>query len=350
MKILYGVCGEGMGHARCSDVVARHLASRGHSIQFVSSSGRALQYLAKRWPGKVVSCVGLSMVMDKNALMPVSTFALNVLRQAIASPLLHFVSAFQVGKPDVVISDFCPWSARYANLLGIPLIAVNNIHFIDRCTHPREVVAGDRQAAALAYPIVASMVPNARRYLVATFVGAQLRAPNTSLHMPLLQPEIFGVKRGFGDHVFVYFNDKADHQGIVNSLRNQPALFKVYGTKTDVEYTVDNVTLCPFSDNFIRDLANSRAVIGGAGFSLICEAIFLGKPMLALPFGGQFEQILNSNYLGYVGYGERARSLDAGTISRFLANVPRYRENLASYRHDGNRELLASVEQAIHGC
>ena len=46
MKILYGVVGEGMGHAMRSRVVLDHLTKR-HDVQVVVS-GRAYDYLKQR--------------------------------------------------------------------------------------------------------------------------------------------------------------------------------------------------------------------------------------------------------------------------------------------------------------
>ena len=46
MRILYGVVGEGMGHATRSKVVCEHLVARGHDVKIVVS-GRAHALLAK---------------------------------------------------------------------------------------------------------------------------------------------------------------------------------------------------------------------------------------------------------------------------------------------------------------
>ena len=47
MKILYGVVGEGMGHAMRSRVVLEHLVAQGHELE-IMASGRAADFLAKR--------------------------------------------------------------------------------------------------------------------------------------------------------------------------------------------------------------------------------------------------------------------------------------------------------------
>src|SRR5262245_3544149 len=47
VRILYGVVGEGMGHATRSGVIIEHLASRGHTVKIVVS-GRAHRFLGER--------------------------------------------------------------------------------------------------------------------------------------------------------------------------------------------------------------------------------------------------------------------------------------------------------------
>ena len=46
--------------------------------------------------------------------------------------------------------------------------------------------------------------------------------------------------------------------------------------------------------SFLDHLARCRAFVGSAGFESICEAHYLGKPTLAVPTRGQFEQVLNA--------------------------------------------------------
>lgn len=347
MRILYGVNGEGMGHAMRSAVVAEHLLSKGHQVQFVSNNGKALKFLENKFPGRVVSCVGLNMVLERNKVNPLATFGLNVARQFLASPFLHLFTAVQVRVPDVVISDFEPWSARFAGLLRKPLIAIDNVHFMSRCRHPSDVVFGDRQAASLMFPIVSEMVPKAKRYLITTIARAVTVSENTTLHAPIIRPKVLSALPEEGEHIVGYFNDKADHR-ILGALSRFPKIpFRIYGFSVQREATLGNLTVLPAGDGFVKDLASSRAVIGGAGFTLLSEALHLRKPMLALPFAGQFEQILNANYLEHLGYGARARQLDVQTVGGFLARLSFFKQQLASYPIRGNEELLRAVELAI---
>jgi uncharacterized protein (TIGR00661 family) len=250
----------------------------------------------------------------------------------------------------MVITDFDPWTARYAWLTGLPLLAVDNIHFMNRCSHPRELIVGDLQAAALMYPVVDQVVPNAGHYMVTTFVAAPPCKPATTLHLPILRPEVLAAKRPESRNLLVaYFNDKADHNALAAAFSGAGLPVRLYGEKGRTTTTSNGaVTRCPFSDAaFIADMAHCTAVVGGAGFTFMTEAIYLGKPVLAVPFGGHFEQILNANYLELLGYGERGCDLSADRIRSFLSRVPGYAANLRGFVHDGNAELLTSVEQAL---
>jgi uncharacterized protein (TIGR00661 family) len=77
------------------------------------------------------------------------------------------------------------------------------------------------------------------------------------------------------------------------------------------------------------------------------EAVYLRKPMLAVPLAGQFEQEMNARYLGRMGYGTSAAALDAPALERFLEREELHAEALASYEQDGNVETLEAVDRAV---
>jgi len=70
---------------------------------------------------------------------------------------------------------------------------------------------------------------------------------------------------------------------------------------------------------FLAHLARCRAYVGSAGFESICEAHYLGKPVLAVPTEGHFEQTLNA------WDAERSGAARAGTygdLDDFWASEP----------------------------
>src|SRR5258708_39034612 len=77
MRILYGVTGEGMGHATRSKVVCEPLVARGHDVKIVVS-GRAHAFLAKTFRD-VVEIRGLTIRYVDNRMDRDGTLARNVL-------------------------------------------------------------------------------------------------------------------------------------------------------------------------------------------------------------------------------------------------------------------------------
>src|SRR6188508_485086 len=80
MKILYGVVGEGMGHAMRSRVILEHLVAQDHEVE-IMASGRAVDFLAKRFEG-VNKIHGLHMIYEENRVKPMKTLWSNVLTGA----------------------------------------------------------------------------------------------------------------------------------------------------------------------------------------------------------------------------------------------------------------------------
>ena len=76
---------------------------------------------------------------------------------------------------------------------------------------------------------------------------------------------------------------------------------------------------------FIDDLRTARGVIASGGFTLMGEAVYLRRPMLAMPIGGQFEQVLNARYLEAEGYGLGADELTTGAAVGIPRTPPRFR-------------------------
>ena len=70
MKILYGVVGEGMGHAMRSRVVLSHLVAAGHEVS-VMVSGRAHAFLEKRFSG-VHQIHGFHIIYEENRVRAVA--------------------------------------------------------------------------------------------------------------------------------------------------------------------------------------------------------------------------------------------------------------------------------------
>jgi uncharacterized protein (TIGR00661 family) len=351
MKILYGVVGEGMGHAMRSRVVLDHL-TRLHDVQVVVS-GRAYDYLKTRASEQLAvrKIWGYTLVYEDNEVRRWRTLGQNLKGAVTGWPenIRAYVEIADKFEPDVVISDFETWSTLFAQRHGLPLISVDNMQIVNRCAHAPEVLAGVEDEFRLTNAIVKAKVPGALHYHITTFFYPPTRKERTSLHPPILRPEILAARPEGGGHLLVYQTSTSNPQ-LLDGLRKSGRECRIYGLRRDSkEELVDaNLRFKPFGEaGFIDDLRTAVGVIASAGFTLMGEAVYLGRPMLAVPVRQQFEQILNARYLEREGYGLAADELDAKTLARFLEGLPTFERALATYHQDGNADLLRALDESL---
>jgi uncharacterized protein (TIGR00661 family) len=124
----------------------------------------------------------------------------------------------------------------------------------------------------------------------------------------------------------------------------------VYGLRRDLKEDLQdgNLTYRPFSEKgFIDDLRTARAVVASGGYTLMSEAVYLHKPMLAIPVEGQFEQVMNALYLEKLGYGMYAKQLTLDGLKEFLGRVPKCQEALKGYTQEGNTKMVAALREQL---
>src|SRR3954451_17783092 len=335
MKILYGVVGEGMGHAMRSRVILEHLVEQQHDVE-IMASGRAVDFLAKRFEG-VNKIHGLHMIYEENRVRPGKTLWSNVVTGATGVPknIAAYFELLTSFRPQAVISDFESWTYLYAKTHRLPILSVDNMQVINRASLPEEIVEGHQTEFQLTKAFIKSKLPWCDEYFIPSFFRPPVRKDRTRLFPPILRPEILAAKRRTGEPLLVYTTGEGN-EGFAEALAKTGLECRIYGMRRGLtEEQVDgNLRFQPFSeDKFIDDLASCKAVIAGGGFTLMGEAVYLKKPMLAVPLARQFEQVLNARYLELEGYGKKADSLnDAKTVHDFVAAVPACEEKLASYK------------------
>lgn len=348
MRILYGVVGEGMGHATRSRVILDHL-TQSHEVHVVAS-GRAHDYLKGRFDG-VHKIWGYTLAYQDNAVDTFKTVLQNIKGAFSGWPenvkqYFHMMKEFE---PQVVISDFESWSYLYGKNHLLPVISVDNMQVINRCQHPDAVLAGHEREFELTKNIVKAKVAGAYHYLITTFFYPPVRKPRTTLRPSILRPEILAAKPEAGEHLVVYqTSTSASELPAMLEATGRPC--RIYGFKRDLKAPErdGNLEYMPFSEaGFIDDLRTCRGVVGNGGFTLMSESVYLHKPFLSVPLGGQFEQVLNARYLEHEGFGLYAPTLTAEALSQFLERTPDFQRNLGRYTQDGNVEMLASLDALL---
>jgi uncharacterized protein (TIGR00661 family) len=241
-----------------------------------------------------------------------------------------------------VITDFEPLTCHIGHRMGLPVISIDNQHCLTNAvvSYPRQY----RRDAAATKLVTRLMTPHADAYLVISFFAAPVKKRNTFLFPPLLRQEILDAAPTQGEHVLVYVTSPST--ALAKMLSSVRERFVAYGFGREGE--VGNITYKkPSLGGFLQDLTTAKAIIANSGFSLVTEALHLGKPYLAVPVEHQFEQIFNAYWLQKTGFGAYWEDLNRERIESFLYNLPLYREKLAEYPRQGNGALLAKLDALI---
>jgi uncharacterized protein (TIGR00661 family) len=353
MRILYGVTGEGMGHATRSKVTLEHLIAGGHDVKIVVS-GRAHAFLAKSFPD-VVEIKGLTIKYVDNAMDRDGSLAKNLL--AAPSLLFENVAAYFDKvvhfEPEAVVTDFDSFAYLYGKRHGLPVLSIDNQQIICRCKHDDFVKSGAKVDYRLTKAFVKAKLPGCDHYIITSFFHPPIRkkfADTTTLVPPILREAIIDAKKTarIGGHVLVYQTSTSDTRLVPTLNKIDGEKFIVYGLRRTA--VSGNCTLKEFSeDGFVADLAEAKAVISNGGLSLIGEAIYLGKPIYSVPVQHQFEQLMNARYLEELGYGLGATSIDSDVVRMFLAENAKYASRVAKHTQNGNELLFRTVDDVLSG-
>lgn len=350
MRILYGVVGEGMGHATRSRVILEHLLEEGHRLHVVVS-GRAHDFLTRGFSGRshitFQEIRGLHLVYDGGGIDKSESLWSNLARAP--ENLRHNLEAYgevsDAFTADLVISDFESWAYVYAKAAKLPVISLDNMQVINRCRHDEDITNEKCFNFVVSKLAVKAKLPRAYHYLVTSFFFPPVRKRRTTLVPPILRQEILAARREPGDHVLVYQTSSSNTE-LVSTLQKLAVDFRVYGMGREGQE--GRVSLRPFSQQgFIDDLRTARAVIAGGGYSLMGEAVHLRVPMLSVPLAGQYEQELNARYLAKLGYGSFAPSITVEAIESFLSHTDEHAHRLQSYKSQDNRMLFDCVDELV---
>jgi uncharacterized protein (TIGR00661 family) len=347
MNILYGVPGEGMGHATRSKVIIDFLLAQNHDVQVVSSSG-AYQFLNKNFPERVHEIEGMHFAFKDSKVSKTGTVLLNV-RNASKLLFQNFAEYLELKKnfkPDLVISDFETFTTLFAKKHDLPLVSIDNMQVINRCKLDIPIPVSEKNNFNISKSIVKVKVPKADHYFISSFFEATLRKEYTTLVPPIVREAIINAQPQAGSHILMY-QSSSNINKVTEVLHQIPEFtFYVYGFNKDL--VNKNIIFKTFSEEgFVSDLASAKAVIANGGFSFISEAVYLKKPVYSFPLQDQFEQFVNAAYIEKLGFGRHFEQLSTDNLKAFLFDIPKFNRNLASYSQKGNTVLFEKLKNYL---
>jgi uncharacterized protein (TIGR00661 family) len=362
-RILYGVQGEGRGHAARSLQIIQWLMARGYRVK-VMTGGDALKVLG-----------GLGLDLEE---VPMFRYhfradgAFSPWRTAWRNAARGLGLLFGIGRqhdrvskvaarfrPGLIISDFEPYLSRIAARMGVPLIAIDHQHFLTESVLPP--LSGWQNALMLKlYQLgTALMAGKPDGIITSSFYHFPKKRDSRAVFVgPFIPSRLKSLRSGSDGSITVYLKQAIYLQPLLAAMASRPnRRFVVFSdwNAGQPRGLPDNVRTAPISrDGFLAQLAKGSALITTAGNQVIGEAVYLRKPVLAFPEPDVLEQELNALALQRSGYGESFQ-LGSFTPERwdaFEARMARLAAGMGgAFRNrrafDGRRQALRTLHRFI---
>lgn len=166
---------------------------------------------------------------------------------------------------------------------------------------------------------------------------------------PLIRQEVTAIQPEEGNYIHGYMVNSGFADSVESFHAIHPEIpLKFFWDKADTEevtkidetlsfYQIDDV-------RFLNGMAGCRAYASTAGFESICEAMYLGKPVLMVP--AHIEQDCNAYDAMMTGAGIIGDSFDLEPLLRFVGRYTPSR-NFVSWVRSCERRIILELERTI---
>jgi uncharacterized protein (TIGR00661 family) len=342
MKILFGVCGEGIGHVSHASEIAKYLKNKGHGVKIVTY-GSGLEFLKNF---DIFPVRGLHAVYKNGRVnypgsifYNVKNFSKNFFQRKEISKM---VDEF---KPDVCLTDDEPIVARIAYSRKIPLVSssmMNTFVYSDE-----KAPFSKKMYYFVSKGVTKRITPKANKILAISLTNKKYQKGDVLFLPPIIRSSIKNLKIKKGKHILVYVAKSYDE--LIDRLKGLNESFVIYGVQDRKDE--DNLKFKK-PETFLKDLAECKAIISTAGFTLISEAIYLKKPLFAVPLRRHYEQYFNARFIKENGFGDFSEKPSLEEINNFLKNINSYKKNFDKVRFNGEgtlKEIAEALESFKRG-
>ncbi|MEX2465801.1 MAG: glycosyltransferase family protein [Gemmatimonadota bacterium] len=305
LRVGFVVQGEGRGHMTQALALAGFLRDAGHAVSRVwvgTSPYRSVpQYFTEGMGAPVEGFASPVQVPDRRgvAVSPTATVA-DALRRAPAFARAARRLHEGTRTLDVVVNflDLLAGMSRVIHSSTVPAVAVaHNYLFLHPDLQPvpgatwvRRSVLGWMRATAARTEL---------RLALSFSPGAPAPGERLEVVPPLLRPGLDRVDRRDDGFLLAYALNSGYGDLLAAWQRAHPEVpVRCYldggPGALRAEPGPGFAALPLHQERFLTDLGHCRAFVGSAGFESICEAFHLGKPVLAVPTSGHYEQKLNA--------------------------------------------------------
>lgn len=369
-KILFGICGISNGHCSRQLPVIKHLLEQGHEI-LIFTYGDGLSYFRDRFPENSLLTiipvanpyyVGTIQGLDFELTAKSDKNSIDFIR--INSLAMHRAK-LEFGCPDLVISDYEMVAAQYAYANNVPLVTLDQ---------QSKYLIGDFSPILNGTSYIDEVerlslfFPKAKKRLAVSFFRVEGSNRKTDFDIEVLSPmirsevlEAKGLPRSDKPSILVYvtaqqLGDLPIEDWVKTIQLALPEFYEAHlflPQRVDLPKNNSQLSFYHHGDNrFDSILFSCHGIITTAGHNLLSEAMYLEKPVFALPLP-LYEQQLNAHIINEGGFGLSRGNLSAEGLTIFFANLDIYSRNIYEdkkylLKEPGNALIIDKIDRILN--
>lgn len=355
MRVLFIVQGEGRGHLTQAITLERALRKDGHEVVEVlvgKSKQRKLPDFFKRkmsMPIRQFESPNFLPSSSNKRNKVARSVAYNMTRMHHYAKSIHFIyKRIKHCRPDVVV-NFYELLTGLTYLIyspAVPQVSIGHQYmFLHSGFQFPTMSKADRLSLRL-FTLITSLGASERLALSFREM-ADDRGRRVTVVPPLIRHDIITHTSSSGNYLHGYMVNAGFGESVMrwhSEHRDVPLNF--FWDKKDAgdAYHVDDTLTFNYLDDnkFIESMANCKAYATTAGFESVCEAMYLGKPIMMVP--AHIEQDCNAYDAGLCGAGIVSHDFDIDRLLEFSAD---YKPNsdFISWARSGDSRIASIIEK-----
>jgi uncharacterized protein (TIGR00661 family) len=356
-KFLFVVQGEGRGHLTQAISLFEILTSAGHEVVSVlvgmDNERNLPSFFQEKISVKIDTFPAPSLVYGQTKAVKVwDTISTHLKKLPKYRKSVHFLAKkVAEHQPDVIVNFYDMICGLYAQFYRptIPVVCIGHQYLL---LHQSFVSLPNKALDKFLLNLNTRLTSlNSTRKLALSFVPM----PNDEVHKiavvpPLLRSEVKKLTPTSKPFILAYITHHKLSEDIINwhSNHRDVEIHCFWNNKEFVDEWQfrENLTFHQVnSEKFLRMMQECTGLVCTAGFESVCEAMYLGKPLMMVPVPNHIEQEINALD------GERAGAGIADSefnFSRFISYLPVHQnisENFKAWQEEASPLFLRNFEE-----
>jgi len=325
------VQGEGRGHLTQALAISALLENAGCLITCVTVGGSSERqipdFFLQKFTVPVIRLASPNFIKtkDKRSISIVKTISGNMLRShEYRNSIKMLKAAIDEHHPDMLINFYEPL-VGWLWFVHKPTFKIISIAHQYTYLHPIHTFPPGNRLAVFLTKLYTKLTSIGSDKILAISMYNMLRCPDNKLIVipPILRKELFQQQVKQENFTLIYLLNSGYIQDILNWHEKHPeSVLHCFTDCANVKYlhhgkwqVNDNLVFHSLNDvKFLELMSRCKGLVCNAGFESVCEAMYLGKPVVMVPVKGHFEQICNAMDCTRIGAGKYAENFDLELI------------------------------------